>query len=294
MNDMTDFEIDRGTIVRRRLLRLSPLALIPLIALVPMTSCTRVEPGHVGIRVNNFGSAAGVSDRALGVGWYFTPVGSNIYEYPIYTSTYAWTANSAEQSRDDESFNFQDKNGLNLSADVSVAYRVDPVRAPILFQKYRTEMSGIVAGPLRNAVRSALVEEASKLGVEEVYGPKKAALLNAVWKDVSRYFEPFGLHVEQLYWASNIRVPQQVLTQINTTLANEQAALAAQANVATVKANAEAAIAEAEGKAKASQVEGDALRANPEILRQRAIEKWNGQLPTYMAGGGQLPFIMKE
>jgi regulator of protease activity HflC (stomatin/prohibitin superfamily) len=273
-------------------LRFSPLLLVPLIVVVPLTSCTRVEPGHVGIKVNNFGSSAGVSDQSLGVGWYFTPVGTNIYEYPVYTSTYAWTSSTTEQNANNESFNFQDRNGLNLSADVSVAYRVDPVRAPILFQKYRTDMAGIVGGPLRNAVRSALVEEAAKLGVEEIYGPKKGELITAVWHDVSHYFEPFGLHVEQLYWASNIRVPDQVLSQINTKIANEQAALAAQANVATVKANADAAIAEAEGKAKASQVEGEALRANPEILRQRAIEKWNGQLPTYLGGGGQLPFIM--
>jgi regulator of protease activity HflC (stomatin/prohibitin superfamily) len=275
-----------------KLLRFAPLALVPLIAIVPVTSCSRVEPGHVGIKVNNFGSAAGVSDRALGVGWYFTPIGTNIYEYPVYTSTYAWTSNRAEQSEVDEGFNFQDRNGLNLSADVSVAYRVDPVKAPILFQKYRTEMAGIVAGPLRNAVRSALVEEAARLGVEEIYGPKKGELIAAAWRDVSRYFEPYGLHVEQLYWASNIRVPDQVLTQINTKIANEQAALAAQANVATVKANAEAAIAEAKGKAEASTVEGGALRANPEILRQRAIEKWNGQLPAYLAGDGQIPFIL--
>jgi regulator of protease activity HflC (stomatin/prohibitin superfamily) len=268
------------------------LGIMLILALIFLTSsCSRVQPGHVGIKVSNFGSSAGVSDHALGVGWYFTPPGVNIYEYPIYTSTYTWTASANEQTPVDESFNFQDKNGLNLSADVAVAYRVDSVKAPILFQKYRTDMAGIVAGPMRNAIRSALVEEASNLGVEEIYGPKKAALIGHALKDAQNYFEPFGLHIEQLYWASNLRVPQQVLAQINNKIANEQAALAAQANVATVRANAEAAIAEAEGKAKASQVEGDALRANPEILRQRAIEKWNGQLPTYMGGGGQLPFL---
>ncbi|MES2022716.1 MAG: SPFH domain-containing protein [Pseudomonadota bacterium] len=277
-----------------KFVRFVPLLLIPLIAIVPMSSCSRVEPGHVGIKVSNFGSSAGVSDHALGVGWYFTPVGTNIYEYPIYTSTYAWTKSSTEQSQSDEEFPFQDRNGLNLSADVSVAYRVDPVKAPILFQKYRIDMAGIVAGPLRNAVRSALNEEAAGLGIEEIYGPKKAALLSAVQRDVARYFEPVGLHVEQLYWASNIRVPDQVLSQINTKIANEQAALAAQANVATVKANADARIADAEGKAKASQIEGDALRANPAILRQRAIEKWDGKLPTYSAGSGQLPFITEK
>lgn len=271
----------------------APLALI-LIVIFFMSSCSRVEPGHVGIKVSNFGSSAGVSDYSLGVGWYFTPPGTSIFEYPIYTSTYTWTENPKEQSPVDESFNFQDKNGLNLSADVAVAYRVDPVKAPILFQKYRTDMAGIVAGPLRNAIRSALVEEASGLGVEEIYGPRKAELISRTLKDAQSYFEPFGLHVEQLYWASNIRVPEQVLAQINNKIANEQAALAAQANVATVKANADAAIAEAEGKAKATQIEGDALRANPEILHQRAIEKWNGQLPTYMGGNGQLPFIVGE
>ena len=276
-----------------RLIRFAPLAVLPLLVLLPMTSCSRVEPGHVGIKVNNFGSAAGVSDTALGVGWYFTPFGTNIYEYPIYTSTYAWTSSTTEQNQTNESFNFQDKNGLNLSADVSVAYRVDPVKAPILFQKYRIDMAGIVAGPLRNAVRSALNEESAGLGVEEIYGPKKAALLIAVQRDVARYFEPVGLHVEQLYWASNIRVPDQVLAQINTKIANEQQALAAQANVATVEANARAQIAQAEGKARASTVEGEALRANPEILRQRAIEKWDGKLPTYMGSGGQLPFIVQ-
>jgi regulator of protease activity HflC (stomatin/prohibitin superfamily) len=273
---------------------LIPLVAVPLVLLaVPVTSCSRVEPGHVGIRVNNFGSAAGVSDRSLGVGWYFTPIGSHIYEYPVYTSTYAWTAGRTEGSEADESFSFQDRNGLNLSADVSVAYRVDPVRAPVLFQKYRTDMGGIVAGPLRDAIRSALVDQASEMGVEEIYGPRKAELIARTLAAVQRYFEPFGLHVEQLYWASNIRLPDQVLAQINTKIANEQAALAAQANVATVKANADAAIAEAEGKARATQVEGDALRANPEILKQRAIEKWNGQLPTYYAAGagGELPML---
>ena len=251
----------------------------------------RVRPGYVGIRVNNIGSSAGVSSTPLTVGWYLALPGTNIYEYPVFTRTYTWTRSATEQSPIDESFSFQDKSGLGLTADVAVAYHVDGTRAPILFQRYRTDMDAIVAGPLRNAIRNAIVENASQLGVEEIYGPRKAALIQAALHQVQRYFSPVGLQVEQLYWAGNIGVPDAVLAQINAKIANEQQALAAQANVATAKADAEARIAKAEGDAKAIQVEAEAIRTNPEIVKLRAVEKWDGKLPTYTGGSGPLPFV---
>jgi regulator of protease activity HflC (stomatin/prohibitin superfamily) len=261
-------------------------------AAISIAACSRVEPGHVGIKVSQFGSSAGVSNTALPVGTYMTGLGTHIYEYPVYTNTYTWTASKEEgASEANEEFNFQDSNGLGLSADVSVAYRVDPVKAPILFQKYRTDMTGIIAGPVRNAVRNAIVEEASNMTVEQIYGQKKAELIAKAHADVERYFEPYGLHIEQVYWASNIRVPDAVLHQINAKIANEQAAMAAQANVATVRANADAHIAEAEGLAKATQIQGEALRSNPEILKQKAIEKWDGTLPKIVTGKDAVPFI---
>ena len=267
-----------------------------LIALIGVTfaflsaAFTRVQPGYVGIRVNNIGPGAGVVSSPLPVGWYFAPPGTNIYEYPVFTRTYTWTRSTTEQSPIDESFSFQDKNGLGLSADVAVAYHVDASRAPILFQRYRSDMDAIIAGPLRNAIRNAVVERASQLGVEEIYGPHKSELINTALRQVQRYFAPVGLQVEQLYWAGNIVVPDAVLQQINAKIANEQAALAAQANVATATADAQARVAKAEGDAKAIQVEAEAIRTNPEIVKLRAVERWDGKLPTY-TGGGPVPFI---
>lgn len=133
-----------------------------------MSTFAQVEPGNVGIRVNNI--AGGVSPRPLGVGWYFAPPGAKIYEYPVFTRTYSWTSSTTEQSPLDESFGFQDKNGLSLKADVAVSYHVDPSKAPILFQRYRTDMDQIISGPLRNAIRNAIVERAAQLGVEQIYG----------------------------------------------------------------------------------------------------------------------------
>ena len=263
--------------------------LIVAASAVTLAGCGQVKPGHVGIKVNQYGSDAGVSNQALGVGTYFTPFGTNIYEYPVFTNTYTYTRSSTEGSANDEEFNFQDKNGLGLSADIAVSYSVSTILAPKLFQKYRTDAQGIISGPLRNAIRNALVNRAAAMGVEEIYGPRKQELLNSVQTDVASYFAPYGLNVEKLFWAGNVRVPDVVLTQINNKIANEQHALAAQAQVATVQAEAQQRIAEAEGEAKAIQVQGDTLRSNPQVLQLRAIEKWDGHLPQVMSGA--TPFV---
>lgn len=280
-----------------------------LLASASLAACSRVEPGHVGVKVNQYGSSAGVSDHALGVGTYWTGFGTTIYEYPVYTSTYAWTVDPDEGKDDEkdagkpnEQFSFQDKSGLVVTADVSVAYRVDPVKAPILFQKYRTDMAGIVSGPLRNAVRSALVESASNMTVEEIYGAGKTRLINSALRKVNGYFEPFGLHVEQLYWASSIRIPDSILGQINARTRNEQQALAAQANVATVEANARSRVAEAQGEANSTKVKAvaeaeairiraDALANNPKIVAYEWVQRWNGRMPNTVYCSSSQPCV---
>jgi regulator of protease activity HflC (stomatin/prohibitin superfamily) len=272
-----------------KVLGFSGLAAVLLLGSVASCSMTTIKPGNVGIKVSNWGSGTGVSSTSLPLGWYFTPVGVNIHEYPVFTQTYAWTKNANEETPINQEFDFQDKSGLSMTADISVAYHVDPSLAPKLFQTYRQEMSVIVAGPMRNKIRSMLNENSSLLGVEEIVGNKKTELINKTLRDVQKYFSTQGLVVEQLYWASSIRLPDSVSKQINNKIANEQQALAAQAAVATAEANARSTVATAEGKARAIQIEAAAVATNPQILQLKAIEKWKGDLPTY--NNGPMPFV---
>ena len=266
-------------------MKFKSIALLAVSAL-SLAACSRVEPGHVGIKVEQYGSGAGVSAQSLPVGTYFAGFGTSIYEYPVFTNTYTWTRSSEEGATANQEMTFSDKNGMQVTADVAVSYHVDQTKAPILFQKYRTDMDGIVAGPMRVAVRDALNAAAGEMTVEEIYGSRRVELIEKAHVIVQKYFVVHGLEVEKLYWASPVRVPDQVMKQINQKIANEQQALAAQANVATAEANARAKVAEAEGRAKATQIEGEALRTNPQIIQQKWLEAWDGHLPTYMAGNG--------
>lgn len=47
----------------------------------------------------------------------------------------------------------------------------------------------------------------------------------------------------------------------------------------------------AKAKAEALQLEGEALRKNPEVIKLRAIQGWDGKLPTFMGGQQPVPFL---
>ena len=49
--------------------------------------------------------------------------------------------------------------------------------------------------------------------------------------------------------------------------------------------------AQAKAQAEAINIEGEALRKNPEILQLRAIEKWDGSVPRATLGGNSIPLI---
>lgn len=52
-------------------------------------------------------------------------------------------------------------------------------------------------------------------------------------------------------------------------------------------------LALAEGQAKANRLLQESLKSSPEVLQMKALEKWDGKLPTYM-GSGSVPFVRLE
>lgn len=257
-------------------------------------ACTQVKPGHVAIKINQYGSGAGVDNTAYGVGTYWTMFGTSYEVYPVSTQTYTWTKAASEGRESNEELTFQDKSGVDMTADVAVVFHVDSSKAPALYQKFRMDIQPLIDGPVRNAVRNALVNEASKMPVEDIYGTGKGALIQAALNDIKGYFLPYGLDIENLYWASGIRVPAAISQQITQRVANENAALAAQAAVATATANANAARESAKGQADANALIAQSVRASPEVATLKAIEKWDGKLPDYVVSGAVMPFIGKQ
>ena len=69
----------------------------------------------------------------------------------------------------------------------------------------------------------------------------------------------------------------------------EQLKLKAERDLERIKIEKDQMIASAQGKAEAIRIEAEALKANPQVVELRWIEKWDGRVPTYW--GQASPFI---
>lgn len=273
--------------------------LIILILAVFMFSCSKVPAGNVGVKFYLLGGDKGVDSEELSPGRYWIGFNEELYLFPTFTQNYVWTANKAEGSPEDESFNFQDIQGLELNADIGITYRLEPTKVSGIFQKYKKGIAEITDIYLRNMVRDALVKRTSKLKVEYIYGEGRSELIENVTTDVQVLCDPIGILIEKIYWIGRIKLPESVKNAIDAKIKATQIAQQRENEVREAQAQAQKKIAQAEGEAvsilrvaeaqaKANTILNRSLTLT--LVQYKSIEKWNGTLPTY-TGGGAVPFI---
>jgi regulator of protease activity HflC (stomatin/prohibitin superfamily) len=286
-----------------------------VVALLLFAGCemtTRVDAGHVGIRVKLAGSDRGVQDMPVVTGWvFYNPISEQIVIFPTSVQNVVWTSNPHEGRPVDESITFSSSEGVNVNADIGLSFHIEPSLAPKLYGRFRqNDMMELADGYVRNTVREAFNDVASKIPVQDVYGAGKSKMLADVSQKCRDVLGKDGFVIDQLTINGALRLPQNVADAINRAMEATQNAIQSENRVRQVKAEAEQAITKATGAAEAArqeaQGEGDALliRARSEakaneiirlsmsasVLQYRALEHWDGKLPTYN-GGGALPLL---
>ena len=271
-----------------------------------IAAVTRIGAGFVGVEVVLSGSQRGASEIPIRTGWvFYSPLRSQIIEFPTFVQTVKWTANLNEGRATDESMSFNSKEGMEIYADVSLSYAIEPRRVPDFYVKYRVaDLDIFTHGILRDIVRNSLNEVASTYNVEQIYGEQKAQFLAQVEQKIQQKMDPVGVDIQQFGFIGAPRVPAVIAQAITNKAQAIQAAEQATNELAKTQAEAAKTVAEAEGEAKAAvtraQGEAEANRIRqasltPQLLELRKIEnskalidRWNGQLPTVQTGNGQM------
>jgi regulator of protease activity HflC (stomatin/prohibitin superfamily) len=269
-----------------------------------LVRATRIEAGYTGIEVNLAGSQRGASEIPIRTGWvFYSPITTQVIEFPTFVQTVKWTQDMNEGHPLNEEMGFNSKEGMEIFANVSLSYAIDPKHVPDFYVKYRVnDLDLFTHGILRDIVRNSLNEVASTYVVEDIYGEKKTEFLHKVEQQIQDKVSNVGVGIQQFGFIGAPHVPSVIANAITAKAQAIQEAERAKNELATTQAEAAKKIAEAEGDAKSSvtraQGEADANRIRqtsitPQLLELRRLEnqrayidKWNGQLPSVQAGQG--------
>lgn len=292
----------------RKFLRLGAIAFAALMGVLIffnyVLAVTRIGAGYVGVEVLLSGSQRGPSEIPIKTGWVlYSPLRSQIIEFPTYIQTVKWTHDLNEGHATNEEMSYNSKEGMEIYSDVSLSYAIDPKMVPDFYLKYRvSNLETFTHGFLRDVVRNSLNEVASTYSVEEIYGEHKAEFLHKVEALIQTKLTPVGVGLQQFGFIGAPRVPDVISAAITGKAQAIQNAERAQNELAQTQAEAAKKIAEADGDAKSevarAQGEAEANRIRqasitPQLLELRRLEnqralidRWNGQLPQVESGSG--------
>lgn len=252
-----------------------------------IVKCTIVDNSEVGIKFKRFSLTEQGTLKATSVTGFvfYNPITTAVFKYPIYI-----------QRVDYAPFTVTTKDAAVFSMDPVLAYQLNRDRATDVFTKYRRSLNDIESGYMRTCIYDAYRITANNYTSDELMASRaKFEAEVRIMLDHSLGSEGFIV----TEFTSQITPPESLSAAIEAKNQAIQESLKAENLIKQAEANAKIEIAKAEGIAKALKIQADgeayynrtvAASLNELLVRQDAIEKWDGKLPTYN-GQGALPFI---
>lgn len=242
-----------------------------------LTSCgyERIDAGHEGMKVNLYGDDKGVDDISLvsGVVWY-NPFTTAVYEYPSYVMTV-----------DYEPFTVNAKDGSEFMVDPTVSLKMIDGKGPVVFKKYRKELSEVVNSTLYNYIKDAFRIQINAFTTDEIVS-QRASFEKMIEKQLKESLLIENFQLEQL--TSGLQYPETIVNAVNAKNKAVQEAMRVENEVKVAEAQAKKLIVAAQAEKEANELKTKAL--TPAILEQMWIDKWDGKLPVY----GQVPTLFKN
>jgi regulator of protease activity HflC (stomatin/prohibitin superfamily) len=251
-------------------------------------SCERIDAGHVGIKVNQYGDNKGVDDVVAVTGMvFYNPITTTVYEFPTFIQH--------KEYKGENSFVVNSKDGSEFSVSPIMNYSVQREKVPAIFSKYRRPLEDIEEGFLKTAVYDAFRLATNKYTADELIS-NRAVFEIEVRRLLDGQLLKEGFVINQ--FTSNLIYPETFKKSIEAKNNAVQAALRAENEVKTAEAQAKIKVATAEGNAQAmltsakAEAESNRMKQQtltPLLLQLEYINKWDGKLPVY----GTVPQLFK-
>ena len=251
------------------------LTMLFMIATIAIQSCTRIEAGHEGVLVKQYGSDKGIQDVSLVTGrvWY-NPWTEDVEQYATFVQTVDYKA-----------FSVNAKDGSEFVVDPTLSLNIVSGNTPKIFRKYRLDLEEVIETSVLNYVKDAFRLQMNKYSTDEIVSNREK-FENDVQKTLAQVLEKEGFHLEQL--TSGLKYPQTIVDAVNAKNKAVQDAMKVENELRVVEAQAKKKIVEAEAEKQANELKQQSL--TPMLIQQMFIEKWDGRTPLY----GNSPVMFKN
>jgi prohibitin 2 len=169
---------------------------------------------------------------------------------------------------------------------IALNYYIDPSKANLIYQQLGADYeSRIIAPTIQESVKASV----AKFNAEELITKSETAKA-VIAKTISNTLSARGITVENVF-ITDFKFSQAFANQVESKVVAFQKFLTEQNNLKAVQvianqtvvkaqAQARARMANATGESQAIKLITDQLRQSPEYLQWKAINTWNGQMPS--------------
>ena len=244
--------------------------IVLIIVLIPSLwgSFGTIDAGNRGVLLQ-LGAVRGIKGEGL---YFKIPFVQNVVEMNVQTQKVDVKASSAS------------KDLQTVTADVTPNYHINPEKVSSIYQLIGVDYEEVLIQP---ALQESVKAITANYTAEELI-TKREQVRDAISELLKNKVNPNGIIIDSVN-ITNFDFSKSFNEAIEAKVTAEQSALAAKNKKDQVQYEADQAVIQAKGKAEALEIEGRAITQNPQVLQGRAIEKWNGILPTVT--GSNIPFI---
>ena len=174
-----------------------------------------IDTGTIGVQAL-FGK---VQDGVLESGLHFVNPLFDITTFDIKTQNYTMSAQTDEgQKKGDDAIRVLSSDGLEVSIDLSVLYKINPAKAPYVLQNIGALYEDKIVRPV---ARTVIRDNAVNYQAVELYSVKRQEFQYRIFKTISENFAKNGLELQQIL-VRNITLPASVKASIESKINAEQ------------------------------------------------------------------------
>ena len=271
----------RSVLGSNKLKILAGIVTLIIIILIMSESVVIVQAGHRGVVLY----VGAVENRVLGEGVHFiVPFAEQVIQLEVRTLKFQADASAASNDLQE------------VATVIALNYHIDPNKANIVYQQLGADYADrIIAPTIQESVKASV----AKFNAEQLI-TQRAIAKGVISQAISNTLSARDITVETIF-ITDFQFSQAFASQVESKVVAFQKFLTEQNNLKAVQvvanqtvvqaqAQARANVARAGGESQAIKVITEQLRQSPQYLQWQAINRWNGQMP-YALGGGGFPFF---